>query len=149
MQDLCRKYDIPTAKYEVFNSPEKAKAYIRQQAAPIVVKADGLAAGKGVIVAASSDEACAAVDDMLVNKAFGSAGRSSAHSAITPLPANTVQSFPPLKGPALLRLPRLTAVPWPSYTSMNVTDISPYIWTVSHTCTSLPSRTSHHVRFSL
>ena len=51
--------------------------YIRDQAAPIVVKADGLAAGKGVIVAASSDEACAAVDDMLVNKAFGAAGEAS------------------------------------------------------------------------
>ena len=77
MQDLCKKYDIPTAKYEVFNSPEKAKAYIQAQAAPIVVKADGLAAGKGVIVATSTDEACAAVDDMLVNKAFGAAGQSS------------------------------------------------------------------------
>lgn len=46
-----------------------------EQAAPIVVKADGLAAGKGVIVAASTQEACSAVDDMLVNKAFGSAGQ--------------------------------------------------------------------------
>lgn len=51
--------------------------YIKDQAARIVVKADGLAAGKGVIVAASSDEACAAVDDMLVNKAFGAAGEVS------------------------------------------------------------------------
>lgn len=76
-QDLCRKYNIPTAKYEVFNNPEQAKVYIRDQAAPIVVKADGLAAGKGVIVATSSDEACAAVDDMLVNKAFGAAGEAS------------------------------------------------------------------------
>lgn len=76
-QDLCRKYNIPTAKYEVFNNPEQAKMYIRDQAAPIVVKADGLAAGKGVIVATSSDEACAAVDDMLVNKAFGAAGEAS------------------------------------------------------------------------
>lgn len=75
LQDLCKKYDIPTAKYEAFSSPEKAKAYIQEQAAPIVVKADGLAAGKGVIVAASTEEACSAVDDMLVNKAFGSAGQ--------------------------------------------------------------------------
>lgn len=74
MKDLCRKYNIPTAKYEVFDSPDKAKSYIKQQDAPVVVKADGLAAGKGVIVASSADEACAAVDDMLVNKAFGSAG---------------------------------------------------------------------------
>ena len=75
MQDLCRKYNISTAKYEVFDSPDKAKSYIKQQDAPVVVKADGLAAGKGVIVASSADEACAAVDDMLVNKAFGSAGQ--------------------------------------------------------------------------
>ena len=61
----------------MFSSPEKAKAYIKGQAAPIVVKADGLAAGKGVIVAASIEEACLAVDDMLVNKAFGSAGQSA------------------------------------------------------------------------
>lgn len=58
----------------MFSDPEKAKAYIKEQAVPIVVKADGLAAGKGVIVAASTEEACSAVDDMLVNKAFGSAG---------------------------------------------------------------------------
>lgn len=87
VQHLCKKYDIPTAKYEVFNSPEKAKAYIQAQAAPIVVKADGLAAGKGVIVAASTDEACAAVDDMLVNKAFGAAGQPSLTSILPYLQA--------------------------------------------------------------
>ncbi|KAL3155573.1 Phosphoribosylamine--glycine ligase, chloroplastic [Trebouxia sp. C0009 RCD-2024] len=74
MKDLCKKYDIPTARYEVFSDPEKAKAYIREQGGPMVVKADGLAAGKGVIVAASTEAACSAVDDMLVSKAFGSAG---------------------------------------------------------------------------
>ena len=74
LQDLCRKYNIPTAQYEVFDNAELAKEYIRKQAAPVVVKADGLAAGKGVIVASTSEEACAAVDDMLINKAFGSAG---------------------------------------------------------------------------
>ena len=73
-QDLCRKYNIPTAQYEVFTDAEQAKQYIRQQAGPVVVKADGLAAGKGVIVASSSEEACAAVDNMLIDKAFGSAG---------------------------------------------------------------------------
>ena len=76
-QDLCRNYNIPTAQYEVFNDAEQAKQYIRKQSSPVVVKADGLAAGKGVIVASSSDEACAAVDDMLINKAFGSAGLSA------------------------------------------------------------------------
>lgn len=80
-QDLCRNYNIPTAQYEVFSDAEQAKQYIRKQSGPVVVKADGLAAGKGVIVASSSDEACAAVDDMLINKAFGSAGVSATPSA--------------------------------------------------------------------
>ena len=75
MQDLCKKYNIPTAKYEVFSNAEKAKGYIKRQSAPIVVKADGLAAGKGVIVAATTQDACSAVDAVLVNKAFGSAGQ--------------------------------------------------------------------------
>lgn len=74
MKDLCRKYDIPTAGYEVFDNPADAKAYIKAHGAPIVVKTSGLAAGKGVIVAATVEEACAAVDDMLVNGAFGAAG---------------------------------------------------------------------------
>ncbi len=61
-KDLCAKYGIPTAAYARFDDSEKAKAHIRARGAPIVVKADGLAAGKGVVVAASVDEACAAVD---------------------------------------------------------------------------------------
>ena len=76
-QDLCRKHNIPTAQYEVFTDAEQAKQYIRKQAGSVVVKADGLAAGKGVIVASSPEEACAAVDNMLVDKAFGSAGMQS------------------------------------------------------------------------
>lgn len=82
MQDLCKKYDIPTARYEVFSDPEKAKAYIREQGGPMVVKADGLAAGKGVIVAASTEAACSAVDDMLVSKAFGSAGQFASENRV-------------------------------------------------------------------
>ncbi|KAF8063074.1 CRNKL1 [Scenedesmus sp. PABB004] len=74
MKDLCAKHGIPTAGYAVFTDPEAAKAYVRAAGAPIVVKASGLAAGKGVIVAASVDEACAAVDDMLVGAVFGDAG---------------------------------------------------------------------------
>lgn len=74
LQDLCKKYDIATAFYEAFIEPEPAKKYIRSVGAPIVVKASGLAAGKGVIVAQTIEEACTAVDDMLVNKAFGEAG---------------------------------------------------------------------------
>ncbi len=73
-QDLCRDYDIPTGSYEAFTDPEAAKDYIRSRGAPIVVKADGLAAGKGVVVAHSVEEALAAVDDMLINRVFGEAG---------------------------------------------------------------------------
>jgi phosphoribosylamine--glycine ligase len=73
MKDLCRRYGIPTAAYARFVDAAAAKAYIREKGAPIVVKADGLAAGKGVIVAATLDEAEAAVDAMFAG-AFGSAG---------------------------------------------------------------------------
>ncbi|XP_021715410.1 phosphoribosylamine--glycine ligase-like [Chenopodium quinoa] len=74
MKSLCYKYNIPTAKYQTFADPTAAKQYIKEQGAPIVIKADGLAAGKGVIVAMSLDEAYEAVDSMLVNGIFGSAG---------------------------------------------------------------------------
>src|SRR5882724_3346756 len=73
---LCRANRIPTAAYEHFTDPETAKAYIRRQGAPIVVKADGLAAGKGVVVAMTTDEAIAAVRDMLGGNRFGAAGAS-------------------------------------------------------------------------
>src|SRR5215207_8121928 len=63
-KDLCRKYGIPTAAYERFSAAAPAKAYVRAQGAPIVVKADGLAAGKGVVVAQTVAEAEAAVDMM-------------------------------------------------------------------------------------
>ena len=70
---LCRANDIPTAGYEHFTDAEKAKAYIRARGAPIVVKADGLAAGKGVVVAMTEQEALAAVD-MMFGGGFGEAG---------------------------------------------------------------------------
>ncbi|CCM74631.1 phosphoribosylamine--glycine ligase [Rhizobium mesoamericanum] len=72
-KDICARYAIPTGAYQRFNNAPKAKAYIRQQGAPIVVKADGLAAGKGVTVASTVDEALAAVDDCFEG-AFGAAG---------------------------------------------------------------------------
>ncbi|MCO6392079.1 phosphoribosylamine--glycine ligase [Aliihoeflea aestuarii] len=72
-KDLCAKYDIPTAAYERFNNAPKAKAYVRAQGAPIVIKADGLAAGKGVTVAMTLDEAFAAIDDCFEG-GFGEAG---------------------------------------------------------------------------
>lgn len=74
MKNLCDKYGIPTAKYQTFTDATAAKLYIEEQGAPIVVKADGLAAGKGVIVAMTLEEAYEAVDSMLVKSDFGSAG---------------------------------------------------------------------------
>tara|TARA_A100001037_G_scaffold246398_1_gene228132 strand:- start:1075 stop:2349 length:1275 start_codon:yes stop_codon:yes gene_type:complete len=74
MKDLCARHAIPTAAYGRFTDAEAAKAYIRETGAPIVVKADGLAAGKGVTVAQSVDEAIDAVDQAMNDKAFGDAG---------------------------------------------------------------------------
>tara|TARA_R110000850_G_scaffold276757_2_gene420122 strand:+ start:173477 stop:174766 length:1290 start_codon:yes stop_codon:yes gene_type:complete len=68
------RHNIPTAAYQTFTDPEAAKTYIRTQGAPIVVKADGLAAGKGVVVATSENEALDAVEQMLGDGAFGAAG---------------------------------------------------------------------------
>ena len=73
-KDFLARHGIPTAFYSVFTEVAPALAYIREKGAPIVVKADGLAAGKGVIVAMSLDEAEAAVTDMLAGNAFGEAG---------------------------------------------------------------------------
>jgi phosphoribosylamine--glycine ligase len=72
-KDLCARYDIPTAAYERFNNAPKAKAYIRRVGAPIVIKADGLAAGKGVTVAMTLEEALSAIDDCFEG-GFGEAG---------------------------------------------------------------------------
>jgi phosphoribosylamine--glycine ligase len=74
-KDFLARHHIPTARYRTFTEMESAKAYIRAQGAPIVVKADGLAAGKGVILARSESEAIAAAEGMLSGKAFGEAGR--------------------------------------------------------------------------
>lgn len=73
-KDICAKYNIPTAAYRRFTDAEAAKAYIRDQGAPIVVKADGLAAGKGVTVAMTEAEAISAVDAAMMDGAFGDAG---------------------------------------------------------------------------
>lgn len=73
-KDLMQKYDIPTAAYGVFTEVEPALAFIQRTGAPIVVKADGLAAGKGVVVAQTVEEANAAVREMLSGNAFGAAG---------------------------------------------------------------------------
>ncbi len=73
-KDICAKYNIPTAAYRRFTEAEAAKAYIREMGAPIVVKADGLAAGKGVTVAMTEEEAISAVDAAMTDGAFGAAG---------------------------------------------------------------------------
>lgn len=73
-KDMMKKYDIPTAAYGVYSNPVQAKKFIAETGAPIVIKADGLAAGKGVVVAMTLDEANAAVDDMLEGNRFGDAG---------------------------------------------------------------------------
>ncbi|MDC3414194.1 phosphoribosylamine--glycine ligase [Aquibacillus sp. 3ASR75-11] len=71
---FMKKHHIPTADYETFTNADLAKDYIKEKGAPIVIKADGLAAGKGVVVALSVEEACTAVDNMLVDQQFGNAG---------------------------------------------------------------------------
>lgn len=73
-KDFLARHQIPTGSYQNFTEIEPALAYVRQQGAPIVVKADGLAAGKGVIVAMTLEEAEAAIEDMLAGNAFGDAG---------------------------------------------------------------------------
>jgi phosphoribosylamine--glycine ligase len=73
-KDFMARHLIPTAEYQTFTDKAQALAYIQQKGAPIVVKADGLAAGKGVIVALTIEEANAAVEDMLSGNVFGEAG---------------------------------------------------------------------------
>ena len=74
MKDFCQRHKIPTARYARFTDLDGARAYVKQEGAPIVVKADGLAAGKGVTVAMTVEEALAAVDAAMAGGAFGAAG---------------------------------------------------------------------------
>jgi len=76
MKKICTKYNIATAKYSRFTDPNQAKSYIEDNGAPIVIKADGLAAGKGVTVAHSINEALQAVDTIMTDEAFGVAGQA-------------------------------------------------------------------------
>lgn len=73
-KDLMAKYNVPTAKYATFTNEAEAKAYIKEQGAPIVIKADGLAAGKGVVVAQTVEEALDAVTAMMEDHVFGASG---------------------------------------------------------------------------
>jgi phosphoribosylamine--glycine ligase/phosphoribosylformylglycinamidine cyclo-ligase len=73
-KDFMRKHDIPTAQYQNFEDFEAAKKHILQVQHPVVIKASGLAAGKGVILPSSKDEAFQAIEDILVRRKFGTAG---------------------------------------------------------------------------
>ena len=73
-KDLMKKYGIPTAAYEVFTSPEEALRYLETAPIPTVIKADGLALGKGVTVAMTREEACGAVREIMEDKKFGASG---------------------------------------------------------------------------
>jgi phosphoribosylamine---glycine ligase len=75
-KELMKKYSIPTADYEVFTNFEAAVQYIEEKGAPIVIKADGLAAGKGVVVAMTKNEAIDALKDMLMDQKFGASSAS-------------------------------------------------------------------------
>ncbi len=76
MKDVCTKAGVPTARYQRFTDASAAHAYVKAEGAPIVIKADGLAAGKGVTVARTIPEALAAIDDALVERIFGESGAS-------------------------------------------------------------------------
>jgi len=73
-KEMMKKYRIPTASYEVFAEPKEALAYVRRKGAPIVVKADGLAAGKGVIICKTVEEAIVSVERIMLQREFGEAG---------------------------------------------------------------------------
>lgn len=75
-KDLMKKYHIPTAAYETFTSPEEAKKYLETSKYPIVLKADGLALGKGVLICETKEDAMAGVNELMLDKKFGSAGNT-------------------------------------------------------------------------
>ena len=72
------RFGLPTADFKAFNSPDDAKSFIKKKGLPLVIKADGLCAGKGVIVAGTEKEALSAVDSLMVDKEFGAAGEKIA-----------------------------------------------------------------------
>jgi len=92
-KDLMKKYHIPTAKYETFSDMDAALSYLDAQTAPIVVKADGLALGKGVIIAQTIDEAKAAVRSMMSDHIFGASGSKVVIEEFLTGPEVSVLSF--------------------------------------------------------
>ena len=92
-KDLMKKYGIPTAKYETFDNYDEAKAYVLSQSVPVVVKADGLALGKGVLICNTHDEAVAALDEIMVDKNFGASGSKVVIEEFLTGPEVSVLSF--------------------------------------------------------
>src|SRR5262249_7831786 len=73
-KELMQQHGVPTARFGTFTDPESARCYVRQMGAPIVVKANGLAAGKGVFVCATVEEALVAIEQIMSKRIFGAAG---------------------------------------------------------------------------
>ncbi|MBQ2286657.1 MAG: phosphoribosylamine--glycine ligase [Clostridia bacterium] len=92
-KNLMKKYNIPTAEYEVFTSAEEALKYLDSAPIPTVIKADGLALGKGVIIAQTRDEARAAVNEIMLDKKFGKSGDSIVIEEFLTGPEVSVLSF--------------------------------------------------------
>ena len=92
-KDLMKKYGIPTASYEIFTELDKALAYLETAPIPTVIKADGLALGKGVIIAATREEAKEAVTDMMANAKFGKSGSTVVIEEFLPGPEVSVLAF--------------------------------------------------------
>jgi len=92
-KEMMKKYHIPTAKYQTFTELDKALAYLDRQGAPIVVKADGLALGKGVVVASTVDEAKQAVREMMEGRKFGDSGATVVIEECMTGPEVTVLAF--------------------------------------------------------
>ena len=92
-KNLMKKYGIPTAEYEVFHEPEEAKAYVESCKIPVVIKADGLALGKGVIIAQTREEAVAAVDSIMCDRVFGDSGAQVVIEEFLEGPEVSVLSF--------------------------------------------------------
>ena len=92
-KNLMKKYNIPTAAYEVFDDPEKALEYLKTAPIPTVVKADGLALGKGVIIAMTREEALDAVKTIMLDKAFGASGNQIVIEEFLEGPEVSVLSF--------------------------------------------------------
>lgn len=92
-KNLMKKYGIPTAAYEVFDSVESAMEYVRTAAYPLVIKADGLALGKGVLICASRDEAVSALTEIMEDKIFGASGNRVVIEEFLEGPEVSVLSF--------------------------------------------------------